>query len=87
MIEKSSKEEKERILEEIKEREENRKSFGGLKYIDGETAFFNNGEMLKRGQKFVKGHYYEGKTVIEINYLLGFVRLNDGTIVKLSIGQ
>ncbi len=87
LIEKSRNDEKEKILEEIKQREENRKTFGGLKYIDGETAFFNNGEMLKRGQKFVKGHFYEGKTVIEINYLLGFVRLDDGTIIKLSISQ
>ena len=87
LIEKSRNEEKERILNEIKEREENKKHFGGLKYIDGDTAFFNNGEMIKRGQRFVKGHYYEGKSVIEINYLHGFVRLDDGTIIKLSIGE
>ena len=87
LIEKTQNEEKEKLLEELKERDENKKLFGELKYIDGETAFFNNGEMVKRGQRFVKGHYYEGKSVVEINYLLGFVRLDDGTVIKLSVGQ
>ena len=64
-----------------------REQFGELKYIDGETAFFNNGEMLKRGQKFVRGHYYEGRSVTEINYRLGFVRLDDDTIIKLSVSK
>ena len=87
LIENARKEENEKVLQEIKEREENKKTFGELKFIDGETAFFNNGEMLKRGQKFVKGHYYEGRTVVEINYILGFVRLNDNTIIKLSVSK
>ena len=87
LIERTQQEEKEKVLEEIRQNEDNKKKFGELKYIDGETAFFNNGEMLKRGQKFVRGHYYEGRSVTEINYRLGFVRLDDDTIIKLSVSQ
>ena len=87
LIENTKKDENEKIMQELKEREDNKKTYGELKYIDGESAFFNNGEILKRGQKFVRGHFYEGKTVVEINYYLGYVRLDDDTIIKLSVGK
>ncbi len=87
LIENIRKEENEKLMQELKDNEENKKTYGELKYIDGETAFFNNGEILKRGQKFVRGHFYEGKTVVEINYFLGYVRLNDDTIIKLSVSK
>ena len=87
LIENIRKAENEKLMKELKESEENKKTYGELKYIDGESAFFNNGEILKRGQKFVRGHFYEGKTVVEINYYLGFVRLDDNTIIKLSVSK